>query len=99
MENSKPKRRKTGGRRKGTPNKTTVRIRDAMLSVFAELQAETGGENGHFLDWARDNSTDFYKLTAKLLPTQITGEDGGPVVTRIELVAPDACLADGDESR
>ena len=77
---------KTGGRKKGSLNKSTVAMKDAMLSVFADLQAEAGGRNGHFLGWARDNSTDFYKLASRLLPLQVTGEDGGPVVTRIELV-------------
>lgn len=86
METPKKKRKKTGGRQKGTPNKTTAKIKEAMLSVYADLQAETGSENGHFRDWARDNSTDFYKMTTRLLPLQVTGEDGSPVVTRIELV-------------
>jgi hypothetical protein len=81
------KRVKRGGRVKGTPNKSTAAIREAMLSVFADLQARTGRENGHFLDWALGNSTDFYKLTSRLLPLQVTGDDGGPVITRIELVA------------
>ena len=80
------KRHKTGGRQKGTPNKSTLAIKEAMLSVFADLQAETGEENGHFLEWARGNATDFYKLSSKLLPLQVTGEGGGPVITRIELV-------------
>ena len=79
-------RPKSGGRSKGSLNKSTVAIREAVLSVFADMQARTGRENGHFLDWALGNSTDFYKLTAKLLPTQVTGEDGGPVITRVELV-------------
>lgn len=80
-------RRKTGGRRKGTPNMSTIAIREAVLQVFADLQHGAGGENGHFLDWALGNPSDFYKLSAKLLPRQVTGEDGGPVITRIELVA------------
>ena len=80
------KRRKTGGRRKGTPNKTGAAIREAMLAVFSELQAGAQADNGHFLEWARDHSTDFYKLATKLLPAQVTGEDGAPVVTRIRLV-------------
>jgi hypothetical protein len=83
-------RPKSGGRRKGSLNKSTVAIREAVLSVFADMQATTGRENGHFLDWALGNSTDFYKLSARLLPLQVTGEDGGPVITRIELVAPTA---------
>ena len=81
---------KTGGRKKGSLNKSTVAIREAVLSVFADMQATTGRENGHFLDWALGNSTDFYKLSARLLPMQVTGENGGPVITRIELVAPTA---------
>ena len=70
------KRPKTGGRQKGTPNKSTAAIREALLQVFADLQAGTGRENGHLLDWASGNSTDFYKLTTRLLPHQVTGEDG-----------------------
>ena len=79
-------RPKTGGRSKGSLNKSTVAIREAVLSVFADMQARTGRENGHFLDWARGNSTDFYRLASRLLPLQVTGNEGGPVVTRIELV-------------
>ena len=82
------KRHKTGGRKKGSQNKSTAAIKEALLAVFAELQESAGSENGHFLEWARGNSTDFYKLASKLLPLQVTGQDGGPVITRIELVAP-----------
>jgi len=79
-------RPKTGGRAKGTPNKSTIAIREAVLQVFADLQHGSGGENRHFLDWALGNPSDFYRLSAKLLPRQVTGEDGGPVITRVELV-------------
>ena len=81
------KRQKAGGRRKGTPNKSTIAIREAVLQVFADLQHRSGEANGHLMDWALGNATDFYKLSSKLLPRQVTGEDGGPVITRIELVA------------
>jgi hypothetical protein len=81
------KRRKAGGRRKGTPNKSTLAIREAVLQVFADLQDRSGDANGHLLDWALGNPSDFYRLSSKLLPRQVTGEDGGPVITRIELVA------------
>jgi hypothetical protein len=84
------RRPKSGGRKKGSLNKSTVAIKEAMLQVFAELQARTGRENGHFLDWVLGNSTDFYKPASRLLPIQVGGEDGGPVITRIELVAPTA---------
>jgi hypothetical protein len=75
---SKPGERR-GGRSKGTPNKTTAAIKDAILSVYADLQAESGEEHGHFLAWAKESPTDFYKLAAKLLPLQVTGEGGQPL--------------------
>ena len=93
------KRPKNGGRKKGSLNKSTVAMREAILQVFAEMQETTGRENGHFLDWALGNSTDFYKLSARLLPHQVTGEDGGPVITRIELVAPTAEDIERDRAR
>ena len=33
--------------------------------------------------WADQNPTDFYRLFAKLIPSQITGDGGGPVTFRI----------------
>jgi hypothetical protein len=89
---ARPKRRKTGGRQKGTPNKSTAAIREAMLHVFADLQADAGRENGHFLEWARDHSTDFYKLLARLLPRQVVIPEGGLGITHIRrtLVHPPA---------
>jgi hypothetical protein len=81
------KRPKFGGRRKGTLNKSTAVIREALLQVFADLQERSGQANGHLMDWALSNATDFYKLSAKLLPRQVTEETGGPVITRVELVA------------
>jgi hypothetical protein len=77
----------TGGRKKGSLNKSTIAMREAMLSVFADLQGTTGRENGHLLDWALGNATDFYKLISRLMPRQVSGEDRAPVITRIELVA------------
>ena len=39
-------RPKTGGRGNGTPNKSTVAFRDAVLSVFADMQARIGEDGG-----------------------------------------------------
>ena len=71
----------TGGSRKGKPNKSTVVIKEAILAVYGDLQKEKGGDNKHFLAWAMDNPTEFYKLATKLLPLQIEhgGADGGPL--------------------
>lgn len=72
---------KVGGRVKGTPNKTTASMKAAFESVYRDLQDKHGDgtPNGHFLSWALDNETDFYKLASKLIPVQLTGEGGGPV--------------------
>lgn len=85
---------KLGGRQKGTPNKTTATMKTAIMSVYERLQAGTGDPHGHFLKWAEDTPTEFYKLASKLLPIQLAGDEENPltVVGRIELVPgkPDA---------
>ncbi|KEQ53061.1 hypothetical protein [Sphingobium chlorophenolicum] len=72
-------RAKSGGRQKGTPNKTTAMMKAAIEDVFQKLQDGDGGDNAHFLGWAKENPTEFYKLSSKLLPLQLTGADGGAI--------------------
>jgi hypothetical protein len=73
------------GRPKGAKNKTTVVMKDAITAVYADLQEETGKEHGHFLDWAKTNATEFYKIAAKLLPMDVNanvqGQIGMPPIT------------------
>jgi len=64
------------GRPKGAPNKTTVAMKEAITSVYSDLQSETGREHGHFMDWAMANPTEFYKIAAKLLPMQVDANVG-----------------------
>lgn len=83
------KRAKTGGRQKGTPNKSTRALRDALLEVYAQLQAEAGGDNGHFLDWARDNPTEYYKLALRILPrATVIPEAADPIASIRRIIAP-----------
>ncbi len=63
--------RKTGGRQKGTPNKTTTQAKEAIAKAYASI----GGDDT-FADWAKDNQTEFYKLFARLLPVEGPGADG-----------------------
>lgn len=74
--------RKTGGRVKGTPNKTTSELRAAILRA-AELVGEDGsgkdGLTGYLVRVARDDVKAFSGLLGKVLPMQMTGEDGGPI--------------------
>ena len=67
---------KTGGREKGTPNKLTRAFREAVLTVYQNL----GGDK-QFLAWAKRNQTGYYKIAARMIPTEVTGKDGGPIET------------------
>lgn len=60
------KGKKTGGRKAGTPNKVSVTVKDNVITVFEGI-----GGAGTMKAWAQENLTEFYKLYAKLIPTQI----------------------------
>ena len=65
---------KTGGRQKGSPNKLTKQLKDMIL----EALDESGGVE-YLKQTAIDHPTAFLTLVGKVLPLQVTGEDGGPV--------------------
>lgn len=67
----KPNKR---GRPKGAPNKTTAAIKDMILGALDNL----GGQE-YLETQAKQNPTAFMGLLAKIMPTQITGADDGPV--------------------
>ncbi len=81
--------KKTGGRQKGTPNKTTKAVKDAIAEA-----AEALGGVDRLVDWAKEdplNERAFWAtIYPKLLPLQISGDPENPLrtITRIELVAP-----------
>lgn len=62
------KGKKTGGRVKGTPNKLTSSFKEAVQTVYQEI-----GGNENFARWARRNETEYYKIAARLIPTEIAG--------------------------
>lgn len=68
---------KKGGRQKGTPNKTTVAAKEAFAAAFDQL----GGVERLVL-WAKLNPTEFFKLYARLIPVELSGE----VKQRIQIV-------------
>ena len=72
---STSKKKKTGGRQKGTPNKSTAAVKAALLKAFSKL----GGVPA-LVAWGKDNRGEFYKLWAKLLPCDrgIKNADGEP---------------------
>ena len=58
---------RTGGRQKGTINKTTASVKEALTQAFEQM----GGVPA-LLTWGRSSPDEFYKLWAKMLPTEIT---------------------------
>jgi hypothetical protein len=61
---------KTGGRRKGTPNKMTASVKSALEEAFEQL----GGVEV-LANWAEENPGDFFKLWVKILPRDFSVEN------------------------
>ena len=78
------RRVKTGGRKKGTPNKTTALLKDAILK--AATDAGNGDMVAYLRTQALENPGPFMALLGKVLPMQVTGEDGGPVAINFNTV-------------
>lgn len=84
------------GRRPGSRNMTSLKLREM---VFRALHEQEGGAVEYLKRQALAEPKAFLTLIGKLLPTQITGEDGQPVkITRIELVPMVAREASGDSA-
>lgn len=75
VEQSRPKKKKTGGRKKGTPNRTTQIAKDAIAEV-----AENLGGVKRLTAWVReseDNERTFWAaIYPKLLPLQVNADVG-----------------------
>lgn len=69
-------RPKTGGRKKGTPNKITALLKDEILQAASDAHPE--GRVGYLTQQAQENPTAFMTLLGKVLPTQVegAGDDG-----------------------
>lgn len=81
------------GRPKGSPNKTTALLKDAILQAASDAGGK-GGMVGYLTLQATENPGPFMALLGKVLPTQLAGDADNPlIISRIELVA-----ADGDST-
>jgi hypothetical protein len=67
---------KTGGRKKGVPNKITASVREAITHAFNTVGGET-----YLVRVARKHPAVFCAVLAKLIPLQVTGAHGGPIET------------------
>jgi len=64
------------GRKPGATNKTTRSAKEAYALAFDGL-----GGAAALQQWARENLGEFYKLHARLIPTEshVSGADGAPL--------------------
>ena len=65
------------GRPKGSPNKFSGELKQLVLDALAN--AHKDGAEAYLKQQAKKNSRSFMQLIAKLLPTQLTGKDDGPI--------------------
>jgi hypothetical protein len=72
-----PGKPKTGGRQAGVPNRLTTHFREAVHYVYSDM----GGHEA-FSKWAKENQTEFYRIAARLIPTEMreNGEDNRVMV-------------------
>ena len=64
----------TPGRKKGSVNKTTALLKDAILTA-AQNAGGKGGTVAYLEKQAKENPTAFMGLLGKVLPMQIAGTD------------------------
>lgn len=71
---------RTGGRKAGTPNKIPKQVKDVFFETFTALQED---KDSNLTAWAKDNKTEFYKLSSKLLPIQLAGDPENPLAVNM----------------
>jgi hypothetical protein len=71
-------KRPGSGRKKGIPNKLSGMLKDAILKA-ADNAGGNEGMVGYLQTQAVMNPGPFMALLGKVLPMQVTGEDGGPL--------------------
>ena len=69
---------KLGGRQKGTPNKSTQLLKDAILEAAAG--AGGGSIAAYLQEQAKANPGPFLALLGKVLPLQIKGDAKNPLI-------------------
>lgn len=66
------------GRPRGSRNKTTVVLKDAIL-LAAEKAGGKAGVIGYLTNQAKENPAAFMTLMGKLIPLQVGGKDDEPI--------------------
>lgn len=67
---------KSGGRKKGTPNKLNADVKNMVLTALNDV----GGKD-YLVSQAKENPTAFLTLVGKILPTTLSSDPENPLVT------------------
>ncbi len=67
-----------GGSRKGVPNKNTAALKDMVVQALGEA----GGVD-YLIKQANEHPAAFMTLLGKILPLQVTGQDGGTLTISV----------------
>ena len=93
---------KTGGRQKGSGNKVPKLLKEAIIEAATQVgntipdingEPSMGGMIAYLQFQAIRNPTPFLALLGKIIPMQVTGEDGGPIETHYTVEFVDATSA------
>jgi len=69
--------KKIGGRDKGSTNINTRLVKEVFSDVFHNLQEDP---IANLATWGKKNPTEFYKIAARLIPTEIQGNISGKII-------------------
>ena len=82
---------KTGGRLKGTPNKTTGKIKDAILEAF-----EKAGGVTYLTKLAKEDARTFVGLLGKIVPSEVKADVGDSLADLLKNYSDDELMARRD---
>lgn len=71
-----------GGRPRGAQNKSSITVKDAFAEAFCELQEDPKAK---LVEWAKKNTTEFYKLASKLIPMQVSADIDNNITVKHDL--------------
>ena len=75
------------GRPKGSQNKTTTLLKDAILKAAEQAGNKVGSDGlvSYLTQQAEDNPPAFMSLLGKVLPMQLTGDGGGDIPVAVSV--------------
>ena len=70
------------GKPKGALNTLTKTVKERVTEVFNELQSDP---TANMLSWAKGEPTEFYKIAAKLIPSELNAHiDNKTIIVKVQ---------------